>query len=146
MAINDTRLGVNAMNMNDDTNDTASVYIGSTLEIDAHLGKRQKKLVQELKKIAGDFFQKETNGKALITVTNADYSPDLKNATVYITVLPDQYEKEAVGFAMRMRGELKLELKRRMAIRILPHVEVKLDLGEKHRQKIEGLLKVNTTI
>ena len=111
------------------------------LEIDSHLSTRQKKLVQELKKIAGDFFQKETNGKALITVTNADYSPDLKNATVYITVLPDQYEKEAVGFAMRMRGELKTEIKRRMAIRVLPHVEIKLDTGEKHRQKINTLLK-----
>ena len=113
----------------------------TTFEIDAHLSTRQKKLVQELKKIAGDFFQKETNGKALITVTNADYSPDLKNATVYITVLPDQYEKEAVGFAMRMRGELKTEIKRRMAIRVLPHVEIKLDTGEKHRQKINTILK-----
>ena len=130
MAINDTRIGVDARIINDIDQD-----------IDAHLSTRQKRLVQELKKVAGDFFQKETNGKALITVTNADYSPDLKNATVYITVLPDIYEEEAIGFAMRMRGELKIELKRRMAIRVLPHVEVKLDKGEKHRQKIHTLLK-----
>lgn len=109
--------------------------------MDEHLSTRQKKLIQELKKIAGDYFARETNGKALITVTNASYSPDMKNATVYITVMPEIYEEEAVGFAMRMRGELKSEIKKRLPIRTLPHVEVKLDLGEKHRQKIELLLK-----
>ena len=109
--------------------------------MDEHLGPRQKKLIQELKKVAQDFFQRQTNGKAMITVTSADYSPDMKNATVFITVMPEIYEEEAVGFAMRMRGELKTEIKKRMPIRIIPHVEVKLDLGEKHRQKIEDILR-----
>lgn len=124
-----------------DINTELNTDINTELNLDAHLTERQKKLVQELKRVAGDFLQRETNGKALITVTNADYSPDMKNATVYITVMPERYEEEAVGFAMRMRGELKEEIRKRIPVRIIPHVEIKLDVGEKHRQKIEDLLK-----
>lgn len=110
---------------------------------DAHLSLRQKKLIQELKKVAQDFFARNSNGKTLITVTNASYSADMKNATIYITVLPEKYEEEAVGFAMRMRGGLKEAIRQNMPVRVLPHVEVQLDLGEKHRQKIEAIIRKN---
>jgi hypothetical protein len=45
---------------------------------------------------AQDFFQKESSGVSLITVTKADISRDLERSNIYITVLPESKEAQAL--------------------------------------------------
>ena len=64
---------------------------------------RQIQIAEALAHHAAMFFTRESNGTSLITVTRADVSPDLKNATVYISVLPESAEQKALEFAKRNR-------------------------------------------
>ncbi|MDQ5957444.1 MAG: ribosome-binding factor [Patescibacteria group bacterium] len=106
------------------------------------LGKteRQRKIMEELKKIAQDFFQRNSSGVSLITVTATDVTRDLRHANIFITVLPENKEKAALDFAYRMRSDLRTDIKKRLPIRTIPFVEVKIDEGEKVRQNIELIL------
>jgi ribosome-binding factor A len=108
------------------------------------LTERQLKVNQELKKIAQNFFQRESSGSSLITVTNVEVSADLKNATVYITALPQSKEAAVLDFAKRMRGDLRTDIKKHLPIRVIPFVEVEIDNGEHNRQKIDSILFAET--
>ncbi len=101
---------------------------------------RQLKINEELKKVAQDFFQRNSSGAAMITVTSADVSKDLKNANILITVLPQEKEKSALDFAKRMRGDMRTDIKKRLPIKTIPFVEIEIDEGEKNRQRIESVL------
>lgn len=101
---------------------------------------RQLKINQELKKVAQNFFQRESSGSSLITVTDASVGSDLKKATIYITVLPIDKENAALDFAKRMRTEMRSDIKKYLPIKVIPFVEIEIDKGEQNRQKIDSLL------
>lgn len=102
---------------------------------------RQVKVGLTIRSLAQDFFQKESSGASLITVTKADISKDFKNATIYITVFPVSKEDHALSFAKRMRNDLRTVIKKKLSIRSIPFVEVKIDQGEKARQDVDVALR-----
>ncbi len=104
---------------------------------------RQVKIGLQLRNIAQDFFQKESSGVSLITVTRANISRDLERSTIFITVLPENKEEQALSFARRMRTDLRTEIKNKLRIRKIPNVEIKIDDGEKARQIMDSLLRKN---
>ena len=109
----------------------------------ANLSDRQIKVGLELKNIGQLFFQKETNGLSLITVTKCIITRDLKKVDFYITVLPEERERQALEFAKRLRTDLRTEIKHKLRIRTIPQVEVKIDVGEKARQRMDLILRKN---
>ncbi len=102
---------------------------------------RQEKVANFIKELTASFLAKENNKTSLITVTRATASPDLKRATIYITVLPTSKEHDALEFAKRKRPELRDFLKKNMETKVIPFIDIEIDLGEKHRQKIDELLR-----
>lgn len=100
---------------------------------------RQDKMRQLLRELAANFFNREAGNKSLITITDATISPDFKQATIYMTTIPTSEEERALEFARRKRTELREYLKS-AKFRTLPHLEIKLDMGERNRQKIDDLL------
>ena len=105
------------------------------------LTKRQVQISLEIKAIAQDFFQRESSGASLITVTNAEVSKDMKHGTIFISVLPESKEDAAINFAKRMRSELRQTVMKRLPIKVIPFFEVEIDYGEKHRQNIDKILR-----
>jgi ribosome-binding factor A len=102
---------------------------------------RKEKVANYIKELSAEFLGKENNKTSLITVTSATCSPDLKKATIYISVLPNSKEKTALEFAKRKRPELREYLKKNMTTKIVPFIDIAIDLGEKNRQKIDELLR-----
>jgi ribosome-binding factor A len=102
---------------------------------------RQEKVSNFIKKLSAEFLGRENNKTSLITVTSANCSPDLKRATIYITVLPESKEHDALEFAKRKRPELRDFLKKNMATKVIPFIDIDIDRGEKNRQKIDELLR-----
>lgn len=102
---------------------------------------RQIKVATLLKEIAQDFFQRESSGLSLITVTRAEVSPDLRNATFLITVFPENKEDAALDFARRQRSDLRRKIMKTMQTKVIPHVEIDIDYGEKNRQHIDEILR-----
>ncbi|MES3032106.1 MAG: ribosome-binding factor A [Patescibacteria group bacterium] len=105
------------------------------------MSERKEKVAQYIKELTAEFLGRENNKTSLITVTSADCSPDLKRGTIYITVLPSDKEKSALEFAKRKRPELREFLKKNMSTKNIPFIDIAIDLGEKHRQKIDELLR-----
>lgn len=102
---------------------------------------RQEKAANFIKELAAQFLELENNNTSLITVTGATCSPDLKQATVLITVFPEDKEKAALDFAKRRRSDLRDYIKKNMSTKSVPFVDIVIDQGEKNRQKIDELLR-----
>lgn len=100
---------------------------------------RQEKVAELLRNLSAEFLERESNHQSLITVTSAKVSPDLKRATIYFTVLPEEKETAALDFAKRKRKELREFVKSKTKFRVLPFLEVELDKGQKILQKIDSL-------
>ncbi|MEK7563975.1 MAG: ribosome-binding factor A [Patescibacteria group bacterium] len=102
---------------------------------------RNEKVTNKIKELAAEFLGRENNKTSLLTVTNASCSPDLKRATIFMTVLPTDKEKTALEFAKRKRPELREYLKKNMPVKIIPFIDIEIDQGEKNRQRIDELLR-----
>lgn len=102
---------------------------------------RQLKVEQQVLGIAQDFFQRESSGASLITVTRAEVSRDFKHGTIFITVLPENKEDAAINFARRMRSELRHYVMKRLPIKVIPFFETEIDYGEKNRLHVNELLR-----
>ena len=103
---------------------------------------RNIKVANQVKELAAEFLGRENNRTSLITVTACNTSPDLKKATIFITVLPNSKEHDALDFSKRKRAEIRDFLKKKMNLKIIPFLDIKIDEGEKNRQKIDELLRV----
>ena len=102
---------------------------------------RNEKIANFVKELSAQFLGQENNKTSLITVTSANCSPDMKKATIFITVLPVSKEHDALEFAKRKRPELREYLKKNMVTKIVPFIDIMIDKGEKNRQKIDELLR-----
>lgn len=100
---------------------------------------RSQKLIKIIQKAAADFMQVESNGASLVTITNVRLSNDEKYATILFTVLPEEKQEAVLEFTKRMRSEFKQYVKANTKIGRIPMFDFQIDLGEKHRQKIDTI-------
>ena len=103
--------------------------------------KRNEKVANLIKELSAQFLGRENNKTSLITITSCTVSPDLKSATIFMTVLPDSKENSALGFAKRKRRDLRKFLKENIQIKTIPFIDIQIDKREKNRQKIDELLR-----
>lgn len=111
--------------------------------MDANIPKSQRQLQveQQVLGITQDFFQRESSGASMITVTRTEVSRDMKHGTIFITVFPENKEDAAINFAKRMRSELRHFVMKRLPVKVIPFFEVEIDFGEKNRLHVEELLR-----
>ena len=102
---------------------------------------RNEKVANQIKELAAQFLERENDRTSLITVISCTVSPDLKRATIFITVFPSSKEAGALNFVKRKLGELRELLKKNMLIKTIPFLDAEIDQGEKNRQKIDELLR-----
>ena len=100
---------------------------------------KDEKIANLIKETAASFLQKESNRTSLLTVTKVELSKDGKGATIFFTVLPDNKQKEALDFTKRLRPEFKDYFLDKVRIGRVPFFDFAIDLGEKHRQKIDDI-------
>lgn len=98
---------------------------------------RSEKIIKIVKSAAAEYLQRESNGASLLTVTGVRLSNDEKYATILFTVLPEDKEQSALEFAKRMRSEFKEYVRTHTKLGKIPMFDFEIDLGEKHRQKID---------
>lgn len=100
---------------------------------------RKEKVREMIIKNANDFIMLEANNQSLITVTDANVSPDLKRSTIFVSVLPETKEKAVMDFLKRQRSNFKKYFKEKNSISTIPFFDFQLDFGEKARQQIEEI-------
>jgi ribosome-binding factor A len=102
---------------------------------------RQTKVSLEILALVQDFFQRESSGLSLITITRCEVSPDMRQGTIYMTVLPVEKEQAALDFARRMRTDMRKYVMKRLPVKVIPFFEIEIDYGEKNRQHIDEILR-----
>jgi len=100
---------------------------------------RTDRIVTIIKNAAAEFMQRESSGQSLITITDVRLSNDEKYANILFTVLPEDKEEAALEFAKRMRSEFKQYIKSHTKLGRIPLFDFQIDLGEKHRQKLDTI-------
>jgi len=74
--------------------------------------------------------------RGMVSITEISISPDLKSARVYVSVLPDQYEKRTLAGLRAANRHIHGELKKLVAFRIVPHLDFRLDESLKKSSEI----------
>jgi len=79
----------------------------------------------------------------LATVTQVTVSPDLRRATVWISVLGEEEQRLAAVAALdHARGFLRSEVAHRLkSLKTVPELVFELDRGAEHSQRISNLLE-----
>ncbi|MBI5470265.1 ribosome-binding factor A [Candidatus Kaiserbacteria bacterium] len=103
--------------------------------------KREAQMKEILVHMAGEFLARESSKQSLITVTRAEMTPDLKMATIFLSVFPEAKEVVALAFCKRERSAFREYLRAKSSLHFPPTIDFEIDIGEKNRQKIGDLLK-----
>lgn len=101
---------------------------------------KDARLIEAIRQGAAEFFERESNGKSLMTITRVLLSDDKKRARILFTVFPDSYESQALLFAKRNLRDCIIYLNTHTRFSRLPLLEFAIDEGEKNRQTIDMLL------
>lgn len=104
--------------------------------MESHKEDRFKSILTE---IVSAFIREEANDNPLITVTNLTVSQKSKEATVYVTTIPDSGQEEALIFLKRKGTELRQYVKKHGRFKFIPHFNFEIDYGERHRQHIDEI-------
>jgi len=108
--------------------------------------KRQHKYSKLILRDLAEIFQhdyRDSFGRAFVTLTGVEVSPDLSIASVYISVLPNSEQEkvmETLGFKKsHIRGELGRRIGKQA--RIVPDLRFFLDETEEQAAKMDDLFK-----
>lgn len=104
--------------------------------------RRQSKVAEEIAHHAADFLARNIKaGGSLVTVTRADIAPDLRNVTIFVSILPKSHEEEMHRVLKRLRTDFHNYLKEKTVLRDVPTVDFQIDIGEENRRRIDELTR-----
>jgi ribosome-binding factor A len=104
---------------------------------------RSNRIGEQMKKELGDIIGRKLKDPRVgfVTVTAVDVTGDLQQATVFITVLGDEQQKEAtLGALMKATGFIRSEIGKRVRLRKTPELFFQFDESIAYGNKIEKLL------
>ncbi|MEM6256798.1 MAG: 30S ribosome-binding factor RbfA [Planctomycetota bacterium] len=74
--------------------------------------------------------------RGMVSITGVDVSPDMKQAKVCVSVLPEDYAKRTVAGLKAASRHIQSEVKKLVALRIVPHLRFELDDSLKQAEEI----------
>ncbi len=103
--------------------------------------RRTKRLKDEFRDLVASFLEQESSRVSLVTVTHTELVHEGKIVQCYISVFPEDKEKQALDFAKRKTRELRNFVASKTKMKFVPRFTFVIDQGERNRQRIEELLK-----
>ena len=106
-----------------------------------HPYKRSARVSDLVREEVADIIQNKVKHKTLgfVTVTGAKVSDDLRNATIYVSVLNTEDSNRTVSKLNALGPFIKGELGKRMRIRFIPSLRFKVDEAIAYGMKIDKL-------
>jgi ribosome-binding factor A len=97
-------------------------------------------LIQQV--VATTLIERLERDAAGVTVTRVDAAPDLRNATVWIGLLGNEKQQEALwGRVEKERGEIQTVVGRKLTMKYSPRLQFKRDTGGEYAAEIDRLLR-----
>ena len=107
------------------------------------MSKRVNRVAEQMKKELGEIILQKVKDPRIgfITVTDVEVTGDLQNATIFISVLGDESEKEATLKGLnKAKGFIRTEIGKRMRLRVTPEIEFEFDESIAYGNRIQTLL------
>lgn len=105
---------------------------------------RKEKLESIIHEELSKLIKRHIATSALITITSVVLSKKLDEGTIWIAILPEEKEEEALALLKRNAKELRHLLLKKLTIRVVPYLTFKIDAGVKNVAAVEeALLKRN---
>lgn len=94
--------------------------------------RRQEKIARVIKEAASDIISNRLSDpriEGLVSITEVDTSPDLKNATIYLSILAvdDKIAERTFEAITHARGFIQTEIGRRMTTKYYPKLTIRHD-------------------
>ena len=103
---------------------------------------RIKRVNKLLKEEIGSLFLKEINlPDCLATITRVEASPNLQQARVYISVMPEEKKEEVFEVLNKSIYNIQQELNKRLNMRPVPKIMFRKEEKTKQAARVEELLE-----
>ncbi|RUA35854.1 MAG: 30S ribosome-binding factor RbfA [Bacteroidetes bacterium] len=108
-------------------------------------GSRQKKYSSLLQKDLSEIFQKQMAnafGKAFVTITDVEISPDLSFAKIYLSLMLSENPSETLEMIRERKSEIRKHLGNRIGkqVRIVPELAFFMDDTLERANRIDDIL------
>ena len=100
---------------------------------------KREKTGEIIHRLAAKFVHEESSPASLLTITRVELSPTGKEVKIFFTTLPEDQEDTALKFLIRKTPEFKRYVRDESRIGIIPHIDFKIDYGERNRQRLDEL-------
>ena len=100
---------------------------------------KKERIGEMIHRLAAKFILENASLGSLITVTRVELSPTGKESKVFFTTLPESQEDTALKFLERKIPEFKRYVRDESRIGQIPHIDFKIDYGERNRQRLDEL-------
>lgn len=77
----------------------------------------------------------------LISVSEVTVAPDLKNATAYVSIIPQNHLGSGMEAIKKFAGHIQREISKKLTMKITPRLEFILDERDLKYSKIDEALK-----
>lgn len=105
---------------------------------------RANRIAEQMKKELGDILNRKIKDPRIgfVTVTDVAITGDLQQATIYISVLGDEKERENTLLALdKAHGFIRSEIGHRIRLRKVPELQFALDGSIEYGSRIDELLR-----
>ena len=104
--------------------------------------KRSARVSDLIREEVADIIMNKIKHKTLgfITITGAKVTDDLRNATIYLSVLNTDESERTLKKLISSASFIKSELGRRLKMKYIPNLKFKLDESIEYGRKIDGIL------
>ncbi|HEX2153504.1 MAG TPA: 30S ribosome-binding factor RbfA [Acidimicrobiia bacterium] len=103
---------------------------------------RLRKVNSTLREVLADEIERLTDPRVeMVSVTAVDTSPDLRNATVYISTVDLERGPDAVEALNKATKRLQSALARQVRLKYTPHLQFAVDTGVVHGDRIDAILR-----
>jgi ribosome-binding factor A len=93
-------------------------------------------LQRAVQKVLSEKLSDPRTERSMLTVTEVNVSPDLKQATVKVSVLPEQHEKRCLAAMSAASAYIRREAGEMMALRQLPALRFEIDRSLKQQKAV----------
>lgn len=105
---------------------------------------RANRVAEQMKKELGDIITRKLKDPRVgfVTVTDVEVTGDLQQATVYVSVLGNEKQKEdTILGLMKARGFIRSEIGKRIRLRKTPEIMFEYDVALEYGNRIEDILR-----
>lgn len=102
--------------------------------------RKQERINALLRNIVSSFIKSEIEIKTIVTVMRVETSGDLRRAKIFISVFPEEKEKEILKLLKEKLSQFHRCLQSQLRMKFLPIVSFEIDKAAKIEREIEEIL------